>query len=123
MFTSPVLGFMVAILWISLLYLALARCRPNWVNYAFRNLQIVSSALMGFSHGSNDAQKTMGILALALFTATKSGDLANAPWFLEILKTPEVQHSALGQACLRRKQWRPAPHPAVGALSRPLAER
>jgi PiT family inorganic phosphate transporter len=66
MITSPIIGFgigfvcMIVILWLC------SRARPNAVNNWFRRLQLVSSGIMAFSHGSNDAQKTMGIITLAL---------------------------------------------------------
>ena len=68
MFTSPVLGFcvgftlMLVIAWI----IIILRENPQTVNKQFRKLQLVSSGLMALSHGSNDAQKTMGIITLAL---------------------------------------------------------
>jgi len=49
----------------------------------------VSAGFMAHSHGSNDAQKTMGIIALALFTGTKSGAFDNLPGWLGFLRTPE----------------------------------
>ena len=45
------------------------RAHPRRMNDRFRRLQVLSAAFMAFSHGSNDAQKTMGIMTLALFTA------------------------------------------------------
>lgn len=66
MFGSPLLGFIAGLLFmLALLWLA-SRSRPTRVNKLFRRLQLVSSAFMAFSHGSNDAQKTMGIITLAL---------------------------------------------------------
>ncbi len=68
MVTSPILGIgigfvtMIAILWLC------ARARPHVVNVYFRKLQLISSGIMALSHGSNDAQKTMGIITLALFS-------------------------------------------------------
>ena len=68
MFTSPVLGFcvgftlMLLIAWVILIL----RENPQTVNKQFRKLQLISSGLMALSHGSNDAQKTMGIITLAL---------------------------------------------------------
>jgi PiT family inorganic phosphate transporter len=59
------------------------------VNGVFGKLQLVSAGFMGLSHGSNDAQKTMGIIALALFTATKSGAFSDLPSWLAFLRTPE----------------------------------
>jgi PiT family inorganic phosphate transporter len=45
---------------------------------------------MGFSHGTNDAQKTMGIIALALAAATSAGIFNNLPDWLGFLHTPEL---------------------------------
>jgi PiT family inorganic phosphate transporter len=86
MFTSPLLAFTIGLLWMALLYVFLARFRPSTVNAVFRKLQIFSAASMGFSHGSNDAQKTMGIIALALFSASQAGDLDRAPAWLRFMR-------------------------------------
>ncbi len=66
MFTSPVLGFCAGFLLMLFLIRILYRANPQVVNKKFRKLQLVSSGLMALSHGSNDAQKTMGIITLAL---------------------------------------------------------
>jgi len=71
-----------------LLYLILHRYTPHFVNKLFGKLQIFSAAWMAHSHGSNDAQKTMGIIALALFTGTKVGSFDHVPGFLTFLRTP-----------------------------------
>jgi PiT family inorganic phosphate transporter len=91
MFSSPVLGFVVGFLWMTLLYLLLSRFRPSTINTAFRKLQIFSAGYLGFSHGSNDAQKTMGIIALALFSATQGHALTHLPRWLQFLHTPEFR--------------------------------
>lgn len=91
MFSSPILGFVVGFLWMTLLYMLLSRCRPSSINKTFSKLQILSAAFLGFSHGSNDAQKTMGIVALALFSATNIGDLTHLPSWLQFLHTPEFK--------------------------------
>lgn len=59
--------------------------RPRWVNAVFGKAQIGSAAYMGFAHGTNDAQKTMGIIALAIFGAQASGTLDNLPAWLSFL--------------------------------------
>ncbi len=59
--------------------------RPRWVNTVFGKAQIVSAAYMGFAHGTNDAQKTMGIIALALIGAEAAGTLDNLPPMLAFL--------------------------------------
>jgi len=66
---SPVLGLTLGFLLMVLLLNVFRRARPRQLNDRFRRLQVVSAAFMAFSHGSNDAQKTMGIMTLALFTA------------------------------------------------------
>jgi PiT family inorganic phosphate transporter len=66
MVTSPLIGFvigffcMVTILWVC------AKASPNTVNKYFKKMQLASAGIMAISHGSNDAQKTMGIITLAL---------------------------------------------------------
>jgi PiT family inorganic phosphate transporter len=65
--TSPVLGFLVPIVLMFILsWVVLRRMRPRAVTRNFRWLQIFSAAFMAFSHGGNDAQKTMGIITFAL---------------------------------------------------------
>ena len=66
---SPLIGFAVAILFMALLFNVFRKANPQRINGRFRRLQIGSAAYMAFSHGSNDAQKTMGIMTLALVEA------------------------------------------------------
>ena len=66
MLTSPVLGFCAGFLLMVILIRLFYKANPQSVNKKFRKLQLVSSGLMALSHGSNDAQKTMGIITLAL---------------------------------------------------------
>jgi len=71
---SPALGFIVPIILFFLIsWLVLRWMKPRVVTRTFRTLQIFSAAFMAFSHGGNDAQKTMGIItfALAAYTGTK----------------------------------------------------
>ena len=63
---SPLLGFLIALLLLVGLLWMVARTRPLKVSRIFGRLQVVSAAYMAFSHGSNDAQKTMGVLTMAL---------------------------------------------------------
>jgi PiT family inorganic phosphate transporter len=69
LFGSPVVGFMVGLLLMALLFNVFRRAHPGRLNAVFRRLQVLSAAYMAFSHGSNDAQKTMGIMTLALVAA------------------------------------------------------
>jgi inorganic phosphate transporter, PiT family len=64
--SSPIAGFIGGFVLMKILYMIFARSTPAKVNHWFRRLQIVSSLLMAYSHGSNDAQKSMGVITLAL---------------------------------------------------------
>ena len=63
---APVLAFVVAGIGILLIYRIVARLRPSTVSRSFRLGQIITGSLFSLSHGTNDAQKTMGILFLAM---------------------------------------------------------
>jgi inorganic phosphate transporter, PiT family len=89
MVTSPVCGFILGFAIMALLYVSLQRVRPQMVNNIFGKMQILSAGSMGFMHGTNDAQKTMGIIALALLAGTKTGNFENLPNWLSFLRTPE----------------------------------
>jgi PiT family inorganic phosphate transporter len=66
--------------------------RPRAINRVFRGCQFFSAAWMSFSHGTNDAQKTMGIIALTLFTATtQSHAFDTLPAGLGFLHSPEFK--------------------------------
>jgi inorganic phosphate transporter, PiT family len=67
--SSPLIGFALAFGLMVLIYWLFRRGQPQRLNRRFRRLQILSASYMAFSHGSNDAQKTMGIMTLALFSA------------------------------------------------------
>ncbi|MFO0729211.1 MAG: inorganic phosphate transporter [Myxococcota bacterium] len=70
---SPTIGFVVAFfLMIGLLWIV-RRMKPNSVHKGSRRLQLLSACMMAFSHGSNDAQKSMGIITLALVAFVTAG--------------------------------------------------
>jgi PiT family inorganic phosphate transporter len=91
MITSPAIGFLGGGLLMLALLLLVHRLTPRTVNAVFGRLQIVSASFMGYSHGSNDAQKTMGIIALALFTGTKAGVFDDLPAWAGFLRTPAFE--------------------------------
>ena len=91
MFSSPVMGIIGGFLLMNLLVILLHKLRPRVINAVFGKLQIVSAAFMGFSHGTNDAQKTMGIIALVLYTATNGGAFVHLPAWLDFLQTPKFE--------------------------------
>jgi PiT family inorganic phosphate transporter len=96
MVTSPVLGFITGFVVMGVIFALISgmaasggvlrrMARPRWVNGFFGKAQIVSAGAMGFAHGSNDAQKTMGIIALTLVAAQADGTLNNLPSWLSFL--------------------------------------
>jgi inorganic phosphate transporter, PiT family len=69
MISSPLIGFIGAFLLMLALYWIFRRAKRKPMARYFRRLQVLSAGYMAFSHGSNDAQKTMGIITLALVAA------------------------------------------------------
>ena len=68
---SPILGLFIGMILILIILWICRRIPSHKVNVAFRKLQLVSAATMAFAHGTNDAQKSMGIIALGLITFGK----------------------------------------------------
>jgi inorganic phosphate transporter, PiT family len=78
--TSPIAGLVLAyVVTVALLNL-LRRARPSQANNVFRRLQIFSSGFVAFSHGANNAQKTMAIITLALFSSGYVSEFAVPTW-------------------------------------------
>jgi PiT family inorganic phosphate transporter len=69
LFTSPLIGFCIGFLLMKVLLEAFAYWHPARASKLFHKLQIASSLVMSYSHGNNDAQKTMGIITLALIAS------------------------------------------------------
>ncbi len=90
MVISPLLGFFIGLFLMAFLYIVLRNWKPKWVSTTFGKAQLLSAAYMGFSHGSNDAQKTMGIIALTLAAATTAGTLDRLPTWAHFLYQPEA---------------------------------
>jgi inorganic phosphate transporter, PiT family len=67
--SSPILGLGIGFAFMVVLLNLFRKAHPARLNARFRRLQLLSATYMAFSHGSNDAQKTMGVMTLALFSA------------------------------------------------------
>src|SRR5215210_6883080 len=78
--TSPIAGLLLAYLAAVVLFNLLRRARPSHANTAFRRLQLFSSGFVAFSHGANDAQKTMAIITLALFSSGRLPEFIVPTW-------------------------------------------
>jgi PiT family inorganic phosphate transporter len=79
---SPTLGFIFAFLLMILLTWGFRRVKPTSVNRVSRTMQLVSACGMAFSHGSNDAQKSMGVITLALVAFVTAGHTGMPDWAL-----------------------------------------
>jgi PiT family inorganic phosphate transporter len=90
MMLSPAIGFcgayllMIAIMW------AFRRARPGRVNRGFRFAQTVSAAAMALGHGLQDAQKTMGVIFLALLVAGEVSQDDPIPWWVKVLAASAI---------------------------------
>ncbi|MGA3007964.1 MAG: inorganic phosphate transporter [Opitutaceae bacterium] len=89
MITSPLVGLVGGAALMLLLTALFRQARPRTISRFFGKAQLVSSGFMGYSHGSNDSQKTMGIIALTLFTGTQAGLFNHLPGWLGFLRMPE----------------------------------
>lgn len=78
-FVSPVIGFMIAMLMMLLTSIVFQKVRPRTANGAFKVLHLFSSAAYSISHGGNDAQKTMGIITVLLYSTGYLGGEFHVP--------------------------------------------
>ncbi len=79
---APVLAFVVAGGAITLIYRIVGRLRPGPTSRGFKLGQVLSGGLLALAHGTNDAQKTMGIITLALITAGKLDAGSDPPFWV-----------------------------------------
>jgi PiT family inorganic phosphate transporter len=96
MVTSPLVGFTAAFLLMLSLYWIFRNARRKPMARIFRRLQVISAGYMAFSHGSNDAQKTMGIITLALFSAGVIPTIDVPPWVIVVSATALSLGTAVG---------------------------
>ncbi len=94
--TSPLLGFVGAFLLMLALYWIFRKAKRKPMARGFRRVQVISAGYMAFAHGSNDAQKTMGIITLALFSAGVVDSIVVPPWVIVISATALSLGTAVG---------------------------
>src|SRR5450631_3926759 len=81
---SPLVGFVLAIVLVFIVSWIFVRSTPYAVDTLFRSLQFVSASLYSLGHGGNDAQKTMGIIAVLLFSQGQLGGEFHVPFWVVI---------------------------------------
>jgi PiT family inorganic phosphate transporter len=81
---SPLVGFLLALVLVAVVSWLSVRSTPFVVDRAFRVLQFVSASLYSLGHGGNDAQKTMGIIAVLLFSQGYLGSTFHVPFWVVI---------------------------------------
>ena len=79
---SPLLGFLLGMGLMIIVARLFARSAPNRIDRWFRRLQFVSASMYSLGHGGNDAQKTMGIIAMVLFSSGMSGPTFHVPFWV-----------------------------------------
>ncbi|HQF43046.1 MAG TPA: inorganic phosphate transporter [Ignavibacteriaceae bacterium] len=84
-FLAPIIGMIMALVFSIITMWLVKDMNPRKVDKHFRNLQLVSAAIYSLSHGSNDAQKTIGIITVALFTNGVLGSTFYIPVWVVIL--------------------------------------
>ena len=82
---SPLLGFFLAILLVLAVSWAFVRSTPSAVDNFFRSAQLLSAALYSLGHGGNDAQKTMGIIAVLLYSQGLLGGTFHVPFWVILI--------------------------------------
>jgi PiT family inorganic phosphate transporter len=96
MFTSPLIGFALGLIFMVLLARLFFRVPRRPASRGFRRAQVFSAAFMAFAHGSNDAQKTMGIITLALLAAGAISDDTVPVWVIIVAATAMSLGTAAG---------------------------
>jgi len=93
---SPLIGFILGFFLMLFLNWLFSRSSPSLVSNLFGRLQIISAAYMAFSHGSNDAQKTMGIITMAIVSYYNLPDFNVPLWVILLCATTMAFGTAAG---------------------------
>lgn len=81
---SPLVGMILGFIIMNIMFLVFKNASPSKVNHRFKKMQIITAATMAFSHGSNDAQKSMGIITLALVSGGVLSEF-EVPFIVKVL--------------------------------------
>ena len=94
-FAAPIIGLIMAYVFSVITLWIVRNMQPRKVDKYFRKLQLVSAALYSLSHGSNDAQKTIGIITVVLFTNGLLGDTFHVPFYIILLSYSVIAFGTL----------------------------
>jgi PiT family inorganic phosphate transporter len=94
-FAAPLIGLVMAYFFSVITLWIVRNMQPRKVDKYFRRLQLVSAALYSLSHGSNDAQKTIGIITVVLFTNGLLGETFYVPFYIIILSYSVIAFGTL----------------------------
>ena len=94
-FAAPLIGMVMAYIFSVITLWIVRNKQPRKVDKYFRKLQLVSAALYSLSHGSNDAQKTIGIISIVLFTNGLLGTTFHIPFYIIILSYSVISFGTL----------------------------
>jgi PiT family inorganic phosphate transporter len=95
LFASPIIGFVFGFLLLRFVLMLSWNATPR-INQSFKNIQIITALALGLSHGSNDGQKTMGIITLALVTGGYLNAFAVPIWVVAICALALALGTAVG---------------------------
>lgn len=84
-FLSPLIGFILGYILMIISFLLVRKYPPFKVDSIFKRLQLLSASLFSLSHGGNDAQKTMGIIAIALYSGGLLGEKFYVPYWVAFM--------------------------------------
>jgi len=119
---SPPIGFAVAAVLLTVIILLVHRGRPGPLNRWFRYLQVVAGAFVSFSHGGNDAQKTMAAITLGLVASGQLQKFAVPVWVVVLSATAiAVGTYAGGWRIIRTLGWRIYKMDPAGGLAAQLS--
>lgn len=95
LFASPIIGFVIGFILLRIIVTLSWRATPR-INEFFKSSQLLTALALGISHGSNDGQKTMGIISLALFTGGYLGSFEIPLWVILISATALALGTTIG---------------------------
>lgn len=95
LFTSPIIGFVIGFLITRLIFLLCWNAHPR-INWFFKRFQVITAVILALSHGTNDAQKSMGIITLGLVTAGMIPEFLVPKWVVIACAAMIALGTALG---------------------------